>query len=478
MKRIIYIISIAVCSFSLFAQTGSNGNSFARELALGNSFTTASKGLNAIGFNPANLALKNNHTIEISTVLPVPNVSIYAGSEVMSIKDYNYYFGGTGELDSEGKKKGRVLTDVDKQNLIDLFANGDLVNSDVSLNLFSIAYHSNSTFGSLAFALKDRFANSSSVDQELIKFMMLGNKNNPNYSIQNMNFHASYTREYSLTYAKDLSSSFQGLFKAVYAGVSAKYLQGFAYAELLENDFAINTLANGELEVKGKILLNASFSPDFGIDYDFDKRNRTSKVTPMPTPAGTGLGFDFGVTVEINNALSAGLSLTDIGSLKWDNQNVEYRMDGYKIIDDFTQKENLDSLKEIFDFKGKYIGAINSKLPTALHIGMALRVDKLESLAMTNKFLVVFDYHQGFNDVSLNSTSPRVSLGMEYEFMQWLNLRTGFSMGGKYGFRWSAGFGLDFNGFEFDLTASDFNHLVNANNAKKIGVALGTKWKF
>lgn len=475
-SKIIFIA--ATLSFSLYAQVGSGGGSYAREMGLGNTYTASSRGLNSIGLNPANLAIKNYNKIEISTVLPVPELNAFGGSQVMSIKDYLYYFGGTDEKTPDGKRKARILTEDDKSNLIDLFNDNDLINSDFSLNLFSIGFFAYPELGVFTFSIKDRFAAQGAIDKNLIQFMMQGNKNTPSYHIENMALNSSYLREYAISFAKNLTPLVKNYFTGLYAGITVKYMQGFAYLELKQNDVKINTLPTGELFVEGKVLTHSSVSPDFGVKYKFDENKKTSNFTPFPTPSGSGVGFDIGFTAELNRATTVALSITDIGSVNWTKEVVEYKMDGSKTIQDFTQKESTDSLKNIFDLKGKYIGEVSSSLPTALHAGISIRLDQLKNSGIFSKLLIAADYHQGFNNQPSNSTKPRISLGIEYGLLDWFNIRSGFSIGGKYGFRWSAGFGLDWPRFTFDITATDFNHLINGNNARQIGVAVGSKFRF
>lgn len=479
MIKIIKLFAVLSVSFILInAQAGSSGSAGARETAMGGTANAGSRSIGSIGFNPANLALKNFNTVEFSTILPLPELSVYTGSDIFSIKDYNYYFGGTDELTADGKRKARVLTDDDKNNLINLFGEGDLINSEASVNLLTAAYFGSQNIGVAAFGIKDRFAASGSVDKDIVSFMLKGNKDFPEYQFDNNKMNSVYFREYSFTFAKNLTKLVEHIMTGLYAGVSIKFIKGFAYAELMHNNVSVKTLQTGELSVEGKILTRSALSPSLGVNYKFDNRGRESDFNLFPEAAGSGVGIDLGVTAELNRSTTVSLAITDIGSVKWDKETVEYKMEGQKVIEDFTQKDNLDSLKRIFDFNGNYINGFSTSLPTTLRAGFAIRIDNIRNIGIFNKLLFVVDYSQGFNNQASNSTTPRVSAGVEYAPWYWLNLRSGFSLGGKYGFRWSAGFGFEFARLNLDFTASDFNHLVNGNSARKVGINLGSKWKF
>ena len=59
------------------AQTGSLGSTDPRSMGMGKTYTSTALGVNAIGINPANLLEDGNYNFNISTVLPLPRVSIF-----------------------------------------------------------------------------------------------------------------------------------------------------------------------------------------------------------------------------------------------------------------------------------------------------------------------------------------------------------------------------------------------------------------
>lgn len=471
-KILIYIIFLSY----VFAQAGGSvGTTASREAALGDAATATARGVYAIGVNPANLTLGQYHTTEIATVFPLPNFSIMAGSEVVTFEDFNYFFGADIR---DGKKVGRKLNDSDKKRLQDLFAKGDAVQTEFSLNLFSIAIQLKNIESAFAFSIKDRFAANGKISDDFVGFILNGNEVGTIQSFEDFALESVYLREYAFSFSKDLSYLFDRSIKSLHAGITLKYISGMAYGKIEHANLSIETTADRKLHVIGDILTRSAVSPDFGIEYDFEDVSKEENFNFFPTPAGSGFGFDFGVTAEINKAITAGLVITDIGSVNWDQETVEYRMDGNKIISDFTEKENRDSLEEIFDMKGKYIGEFSSDLSTALHMGVKVRLDKLDGINMDQRLLLAFDYHQGFNDGPFNSKDPRFSFGCEWQPAHWFMFRNGMTFGGRFGFRWSMGFGFDTGLLEFNLTTTDFNSLLQNNAASRAGVNFGTRWKF
>jgi len=75
----------------------------------------------------------------IGLPLPLPNIGGSIGTNFMTIDDYNYFF-GTQTTDATGKKIGRTLTDADKQRFNNLFSNGGTITTicKFSFSLFPI----------------------------------------------------------------------------------------------------------------------------------------------------------------------------------------------------------------------------------------------------------------------------------------------------------------------------------------------------
>ena len=171
----------------------------------------------------------------------------------------------------------------------------------------------------------------------------------------------------------------------------------------------------------------------------------TYSFSLFPTPAGTGTGLDFGINAKLSDLFSIGFALTDIGSINWNNNAAEYTSDKALYIDDITNKDQLDTLKDhlIGKNSGKYINSFSTKLATAVHLGISLQLTNL---------LLAFDFNQGLNDQPGNSTLPRFSIGTEWIPKLWVfNFRTGISVGGYEKFNWGAGFGLNFGLLELNL---------------------------
>ncbi len=475
MKKIIILFTFVLFSTVTIAQSGGSvGVTDAISAGMGNTYITTSTGVYAVGKNPANLMLSEDNHFEFATVLPFPNFGLYVGADFITFEEFNYYFGGE---EVNGQTEGRLLTNEDKSNLKNLFEDGGITYAGVSVNYLSLMYKADKDIGAFGFSITDNFGASIDFPKGIIDLALEGNPVGSVYSFDGAHIKASYYRDYAFSYAREFTNLFDDSFKMFSAGITMKIIQGFAYVETERMNSSIETGPKSELITTGDILAHASFSPDFGVKYDFDSTDVESNATPFPTPAGNGFGVDLGFAAQLDDIWTFGLSITDIGSINFTERVAEFKSDKALIVEDISSQEQRDSLVEVFRGEGSLIDEISSALPTALRMGASARVDKLVN-DFPGTLLVALDYNQGFNDKIRNSTKPRFSLGAEWRPFEAWPIRTGFSFGGRDGLAWSFGTGADLGIVELNISAFRFGNLFDASNASKFTVAFGSRWKF
>ena len=468
MKKIIGLVIISLgISFQIFAQYGSSGSSDARSMSLGKTYNATSSGIYSVGINPANMMFSSGSHFEFTTVFPFPDISLKGGTNFMSFEDFNYFFGGV-----DGK--GRILNAADKQRLFDLFSNSGKVFMDLSLNEFSAMYKTKSNIGAFAFTMVDYVGLNFTVPKSIVDLGLYGNEQGRVYSFNDAATKSWWIREYALSYARDLPEIDQKIFDKIAVGVSLKLVNGFVYMGMDHINSTLGTGTSNQINGTADMVEVAAFSPSFGKVYDFDSTDAKASMGPFPKAAGSGLGFDLGVAASMNNVWRFALSVTDIGSIKWDKNTAHYSGTGNFSLTDLTNKSQLDSLKDKMVGKGEFISGFSTSLPTALRAGVSYNLVDM----VPGSMLVALDYNQGFNDSPGNSKTPRFSVGAEWIPFGWLNLRTGFSVGGLDGFGWTLGLGLDAGSIEFNFATSDMNQVVSGNSAKMFTVAFGSRWKF
>ncbi|GMU86255.1 MAG: hypothetical protein AMXMBFR48_14970 [Ignavibacteriales bacterium] len=479
MKKYIKLITAVlflILGADIYAQgSGSTGLTDAWTTSTAKTYTILSRGLYAIGKNPANLALPGTAKVEFSTHFPLPNMSLRVGTDFANLDEYNYFIGG---VDSNGTQASRLLDASDKQRFHDLFVDGGRILMSTSFNHLGFVMNLGEKIGTFGFAINDFVDFKFKIPVGIVDLLLLGNPQGSIIDINDLDAQASYTREYSFNYARDLGNFKPKFIQKLTAGVGIKLVHTYAYLGIQEVDTRIET-TGPTIEGYGKVKTYMAFSPDLGMEYDFDSTGTGvgDSFGPFPTPAGSALGFDLGLSAIVNDRLSVGFAITDIGSMTFDQKPVEYSGNSDIYITDITSQEQRDSLTSKLRGEGKYIGSFEKDLPTALRLGVAYYVYK--SGVDERYFLLGLDYNQGFNDEPRNSTKPRISLGGEWNATSWLPfLRGGFSFGGDDDFIWSVGAGFSIGPVEMNASIPDLQYIFTPGKVERIAFAFGGRWKF
>jgi hypothetical protein len=466
MKIILSTFILLAMSLPVFAQYGSVGSVDARSMSLAKTYNANTSGIYAIGINPANMMFSPNSHFEFSTMMPLPSISMKAGNNFMSFTDFNYFFGGD-------NGNARILTTADKQRLANLFTNGGRVFADFSMNDFTAMYKAEPNIGAFALSMVDYVGISFTVPKSFVDLGLNGNQTNQIYSFNDAAAKSWWIRMYSLSYARELPEIDQNIFDKIAIGVSLKMVNGYSYTELNHINTTLNTGSKNQIGGSSDMVANTAFSPSFGSVYDFDSSNTKSSMGLFPVPAGSGVGVDLGIATSMDQVWRFSLSVTDIGSIKWDNNTAKYSATGNFSITDLTDKKQLDTIKDKIIGKGEYSSGFLTSLPTALRAGASY----LLSNVVPGSMLLALDYNQGFNDSPGNSKNPRFSFGAEWLPFGWFNIRTGATVGGLDGFGWALGIGFDAGLVEFNFATSDLNQVVAGNSGKMYTVAFGSRWK-
>ncbi|MCK5457221.1 MAG: hypothetical protein KAI45_08855, partial [Melioribacteraceae bacterium] len=245
MKKIILILLLY--TFNSVAQNGGSiSYPDARSVAMGSQFAVTSLGVYSVSSNPANLAISQNK-IEITTVLPIPNFSGSTGSDFMSVSDLNFYFGGV--KNENGTTVGRFLDTAEKENLLSKFDSGNEIRTSGMVNLLAISFSPGKEIGAFAFSVNDIFGQKIGIPKDVVELGLYGNEIGKEYNFDGFMFSSSYLREYDLSYARDFSKLFRKVFTRFTAGITLKYIQGYAYSEIDRADTRIITNEDHSIHV-------------------------------------------------------------------------------------------------------------------------------------------------------------------------------------------------------------------------------------
>jgi hypothetical protein len=433
-----------------------------RGLGMARTFVVASRGIDAVGVNPANLAYSLGKSVSFTIV---PTVGFHTGSTFLDYDLYTSYFTG---VESDSGRVGKYLTGADKERVLDDF-HGDVgrIFSDVEVRLFALGVET--SIGTFAFTVLEHQNGFADIPRDYVEFLFNGNPPGSVYDFSDTDVKAAWTREYVLSFGRPLKRL--TFTKTLEAGVSLKLIHGFAYFGTDRFNSSLVTSTHGELT--GTLGFSAKRAM-----ADFLKNDAGGGYVPFPAPAGVGYAVDLGASAMITDFVSVGISLTDVGSMRWTRNAVEQSIDTSFVLDDASQ---FDPLRDALKGKGeiKDVNEFYSTLPTQLRLGVALQIDKWPgNTDFPGSLLVELDYNQGFKNTPGSTTTPRFSLGVEYLPVQWLPLRTGISAGGTDGFNLAFGFGVNLGAWVFDLSTENVTWLFAPTSFSYASLALGMQFRF
>lgn len=471
-KRHLISIAIAAVLGVMIVSTSEAGSDrvSGRTIGMARTFVASSRGLDALGLNPANLALDDRGSTVTFEIAPF---GFRAGSDLINYGIYQDYFTGQDGVDSAGNKVrvGKILSQSDKDNILGLFPGGTAhtqFNFDITEFGFTVR---GEKLGGIGFSVSDRVGVNLDIPEGYLKMLLNAfPEEGANYVLDNTSVTASWIREFNLSYARVLPFELKWV-KDIAVGVGVKYVQGFGYFGTDHYIGNIQIIPNTE---NGIILSEpVSGSIDFlqhqsHIPFD-------SVANYMTKPAGTGIGFDFGVSGEIFQALRVGVSFTDLGKITWDKYTKAIVGNGSFSVSDIKQQ---DSIKNAFKGETRDTTSFKTSLPGAMHIGAALQVDEAPFVShFPGRLLVAADLHFGFNNEPGNSTSPRFSLGTEYRPVNAFPIRTGISIGGRERFTWSLGLGINTPVWDLDFGTESIALLTNPNGFRNGSFTFGMRFR-
>ncbi len=330
------------------------------------------------------------------------------------------------------------------------------------------------------FSLRERENFSAFLDKDLVNFLAKGNSNYIGRTVRpEMDFTAYQYSEMVLGYSRDL------LDNRLKVGASVKLL--FGKAVLQSEGIKMNIYTDSDLEYidfqgSGKLYaagpigfqLNGDAIDEMDITTDFSG----NYLTKMNNP---GFGIDLGASYQINEKITVVGSVTDIGSIKWKNDNTGVTFDGLfkwqgtdisDILEpDFSfqnAKTNvLDSLMSEMKVQ-EAGGTFKTKLPTKIYIGGSMDVNEYLNLGIVNrvsftstggtKNMLMISANSHFNDI--------ISLTGSYAIAQnsYDNLGVGLAV--------RAGFA------QFVLGTGNIINLIQWDKAKYTSVSFGINLMF
>jgi len=426
-----------------------------RGIGMGRTFVASSQGLDAVGVNPANLPLEDRGTVEFSLL----QFGFHVGSDLFNYDLYNKYFTG---VPSDSGRVARYLSETDKQDILSRF-NGGVARSmvDVEARLLGLSLRFPSV-GTFAFTVSEQIGAYVDLPKDYAEFIFYGTLPGKVLDFSETSVKGSWTREYTLAFGTDIPARIPYL-ESLTGGIAVKMVKGYAYYEVERFNSTLATADNGVLTANIGFLSRLAGADLFNNGID-----------GFPEPVGQGFGVDLGVSGRLNSAISFGLSMTNIGSIRWDKGVEEIHADTVITIDDPLDPAQRDQVERSLTGERRVGEAFSTSLPTTLRLGVALKVNELPVLeTMPGELLLAMDYNQGLTETPTSSTRSRVSLGMEYRLVRWFPIRAGISVGGTDHLNCALGFGLNFGIFDLDVGSENVGWLFNPDSFSRGSLSIG-----
>jgi len=441
MKRI-YIIT-SLLALSVYGQTFDGTG-----LSLAGNYGAWSRGINSLSYNPANLALPRNNAVELNFL----SFNALAANNSFSINSYNRYFTEEGH---HGK-----WSHADKKNIIDMISDDGLgVNFNVNANVLGLAFNNFAIAGQVVGQGNINLLKSKKLYEialfgdavdETYKFIEPSLMQGDAYSALKVSFAYAFPFSMKKLLPRNVIKYVPGL-DVVSAGVALNYYVGFAAFQSRSADVMLTRIpAQGD--DKESIVYNNYMEARTAVDDG--------------SPVGKGFSMDFGLAARYAKNWYVSLSFMNMGGkINWtNNAEMVYATQRDSIVfnedDDTDYSFDEDSTVAISSFK--------TPLPQKMRIAAGYR--------MLRNLKLMADWEQGLNTEFGNSTTPKIGVAAEYKILRWLPLRSGFSIGGKEGFQYGLGFGLNFRFFDFDISYA-MKKALWPSYSRGVLFAMGMKFK-
>lgn len=392
-----------------FAQTDYSSMS---AIGRGGVINTFAHDYQAIGVNPANLG-RSNYTVSFTLLEGGLGVSSRAFTHDI-IRDF------ADRADNEGS-----ISMAERQKYAKAFTSDDVLNIGANMHTLAISVNL-PKIGGFGFSNRQRMLGHAGFNKNFSELLFLGQdapivqQTGANEVVyvadifDGTEMKASWVNEWNFSYGRKLIN-LPGI--SIYAGAGYKYLQGLALYEF--------SAKNGEVKAY------SASSPVLDIDYEKylnDPKFSYNDADNLLSPVGKGHGFDVGFSAEVAKIVKLGVSVTDIGTMRWTENLLQGQDKGFKLSDIETDEEYnfegaIDIAQQIVDTAITFtaVDALETDLPTRFRAGVGVKLG--------SKVEVGLDYVHALNNAPGNLTQDFVGLGIDVMPAPFFRLSSGVSTG-------------------------------------------------
>jgi hypothetical protein len=448
-----YFLLTSLCLLSTIAAFAQNEGSVFTATGRGGAVNAYARDYQSIGINPANLGLKHDYKVAFS----IAEVGVGLGSQSLTSTQLSKFISSIDEN----------LTSTDRQEFTNAFAQGNSLNMQLDATYFGLAVMV-PKIGGFAASFRQRIMTHIGLNRTFSEILFQG-KNAPIYQdptfsdqtagneptlstvFDGSKLQIAAFNEFNLAYGVQLIDS--DVLK-LSAGVGYRYIQGLGVLDLQASSGSFT----------GYNAMSAVFNVNYGnLPTNDPNFNYVSAKGTFPfyKPAGTGHGFDIGIAAEVVGKVKLGLSVTDLGRVKWKNNLLQAQNQPLQIVQsDGIQTFNIFSEAATIIGEGLLSyqsgGEKTVSSPSKLRFGAGF--------SPTEKVDLGFDFTLPLNEVAGNLPAPFAGIGLGYTPVKFIRLNTGFSSGAGYGWNIPAGVVFDFKIYELGFGTRSLNGFFTDKN--------------
>lgn len=385
-----------------------------RQVCCGDSLLTGS--YQTLSINPANLGRAGRLQKSIG-ILQIGGNFYSHGLDKGQLLDFAF----SDKLLSEPQKEAIIANETPSENF---FYDGNIEINWVSFSLAS------PKMGGIAINVKDQVFSTLTLPNSVIGLLIQGTNSDTYQAATNPdalsriadgtfgNFH--HLRTASVGYGRRVVGT--GKWN-LYLGGTYKHIWAIGYYQ-------------AQIE-QGVFSGRSAFSDFYSINYGLLNLNTASGRRELLSDVGTGQAIDIGGSLDVNDKINIGVSIIDIGSIKWKDQVVEYQGDFSRVIDSLGS-----GLVNSYDFSEEATGlydlmesgtgeSFTSQLHTRLRAQGTFRIKQ----SLNASFDVSLPLREESPDV-LNYQPTLIAGNLNWEVMpKLLTLNSGVLYSEKWGMR-------------------------------------------
>jgi len=384
-------------------------------MGLSGAYTGACRGLDAVDWNPANLALDASGGFSLG----IASVSVDLSNNAFSLARYN-------------EISGAVLTEADKREILsEIPGEGFILDANARASALGLRA------GPLALTFQGIAGGTGTLDRDFFDLILLGNEIGQSFSFEDTDGEAYAVGAATLSFGTPVIT--RRAFR-LSAGVNARYLHGI-YDITVEE-------------------------ADGGITADMDGVRGEASAAMLTSQGGRGYAVDAGLALQLPRGWTLGLAVSNVSSrLTWDRE-VERRV----------WSARGDSITATTDDIDAHITESDTTYAAPAYARSLPAVVRLGACNAFGPFLVACDVSRGIEKRAGVSDKLAVDVGVEWRLLSWLQPRCGVGFGGEVR-RAAAGLGLNLGAVRWDLAAANRGQFV-PGDSKGLALASGLALDF